>query len=58
MKRADPFLKERKGRTPLDFAKQKIKDQDWVRQVVHLLEDTMELNKGPWERIKGAFRLE
>ena len=42
MRGADPFLLDKKGRTPLDYAKIKIKDLEWRDNVCQLLSDTME----------------
>lgn len=58
MKQASPFIQERKGRTPLEYAKDKIKDEEWLKSVNALLEDAMDINKSCSKRIKGAFKLE
>ena len=58
MRQANPFIMDKKGRTPLIYAKTKITDPEWRENVVALLEDTMEINKGCWQRFVGAFRLE
>ena len=56
--KANPFLVDKKGRTPLIYAMTKIEDAEWRQNVTHLLEDTMEINKTCWKRVSGAFRLE
>ena len=58
MKQANPFITERKGRTPLEYAKDKIKDEDWLKMITNLLEDVMDINKSCMQRVKGAFKLE
>ena len=34
MKQANPLSRDKKGRTPLEYAREKIKDEDWQRTVV------------------------
>ena len=48
MRGADPLVEDDKGRNPLLYAKDKIKDEndEWLRSVVGVLEDTMDVNKG------------
>ena len=58
MRQADPFICDLKGRTPLQYGKEKIKNQEWLATVVALLEDTMEINKTVFQRISSAFTLE
>ena len=56
---ADPHIVDHKGRTPLQYAKDKNKDYaEWRTNVINMLEDTMEINEGVWKRIRGAFKLE
>lgn len=45
MRQADPFVKDRRGRTPLEYAKDKIKDTEWLATITVLIEDAMEINK-------------
>jgi len=46
---ADPHIVDHKGRTPLQYAKDKNKESDeWRTNVINMLEDTMEINKGVW----------
>ena len=58
MRQASPFLKERKGRTPLEYAIDKIQDEAWLNTVRTLLEDTMDINRSCGQRLRGAFTLE
>ena len=60
MRGADPLVEDDKGRNPLLYAKDKIKDEndEWLRSVVGVLEDTMDVNKGVLQRIRGAFVLD
>lgn len=48
MKRADPTIEDKKGRIPLQYAKEKIKDKEWLPSVVNLLEDAMDVNVSLW----------
>ena len=45
MRKGDPWLKNNNGSMPLDMARDKIKDEEWRRTVVSLLEDVMDINK-------------
>lgn len=59
MHKANPNITDLKGRTPLQYAKDKIKLEESGRlQVISLLEDAMDVNKGIVSRLKGAFTLD